>query len=108
MILMKRTSRAFRRCRVQAVIDFPQMPRRFDWQVVNLSPEGCQVSGNLNLVLGDSVECILTLPGCAMDLKVQSMVVWRSGDTYGLKFQEFPPGWKLRFARALYAPCKAA
>jgi hypothetical protein len=108
MILMKRISRAFRRCRIQALIDFPQLPRRFDWQVVNLSPDGCQVSGNLNLNLGDRVTCILTLPGCSTDLQVQSLIVWRSGDSYGIRFQEFPPGWKLRLARALYASRNAA
>lgn len=108
IVFMKTRTRNLRRCRMETYIDFPNLPRRFDWQVANISPDGCQVSGNLDLNLDEKVECVLTVPEYAMDIQLSARVVWKYRNSYGLEFQDFPAGMKFRLALAIYRTRKAA
>ena len=100
---MNMRTRHFRRCRLETYVSFPDFPRRFDWEVVNLSPTGCQVTGNLPLRRGDTVSCELTVPEAALDIRLTCRVAWICADRHGLEFLALPPGVKLRLAMALYA-----
>jgi len=101
-------TRNFKRCHLETYIEFPDLPRSFDWHVVNVSPNGCQVSGNVDLHLDDEVACVLTIPHSATDIEITSKVVWKAGNTYGLQFQEMPAGMKFRLAVVIYGRKKAA
>ena len=105
---MKRKTRNFRRCRLEAYIDFPDLPKSFDWNVVNVSPEGCQLVGNLDFHINETVRCVFTVPEKALETEIDSKVVWKSGNRYGLEFLNFPEGQKLYFAMAIYGARKAA
>jgi hypothetical protein len=76
--------------------------------VTNLSPGGCQVTGSLPLRLGQTIRCVLTVPGCALDVGIDSRVVWITDTVFGLQFENLPSGMKLRLAMALYGAKKAA
>jgi hypothetical protein len=105
---MKAKMRHFRRCWLDSYIDFPEFPRRFDWSVVNVSPTGCQIAGDIDLETGSEVACELTVPECAMEVRIRSKVVWEHDGACGLEFQDIPQGQKLRLAMAIYGNKKAA
>jgi hypothetical protein len=105
---MRTRTRKLKRCSLDTYIDFPDYPRRFDWKVTNLSPSGCQVTGSLPLRLNQSIRCVLTVPGCAIDADIDSRVVWMTDRTFGLEFKNLPSGMRLRLAMALYGAKKAA
>jgi len=103
------STRAFRRCTVEAYVDFPGQPPSFDWEVSNISVGGCRVrGGKAPLPLDEKVRLSLSFPRASLELDLAAVVVWAGERDYGLRFVEFPEGKKLAFAAALYARTRAA
>jgi len=95
-------SRRLKRCRVEAFVDFVTIPRKFDWKVIDISPDGCKIEGNLGLKVGECVQMNLVLPGSDVNIKISSTCVWNLDKYYGFRFCDSPEGSKLKIACAIY------